>query len=781
MPYVIADSILTTREIKYLFNLTTRDEPRMEETKKLLSRDSVVGGLKSLGKLRIKVSHTSILAFSALLTILLIAFTIRILPMQWEIQTGSMHLSEFDPYYYFSLTQYMVKNGLISPYWPTQWVDKTRWYPDGINMAMSYPGLSMTQAFLYDIVSALGVNVELMTFAALFPAIMGTLACFLIFFLGRDYGGTTAGLLSALFLALSPSFIQRTSLGFSDDETVGIVALLLFAITFLRAIEHERPIKSTVKYSLAAGLALAYFISSWGASYYPIGLTVLFVFALIVIRRYSSRLLLAYSLTFGLGLFIAINVPYLGTKYLTDTVILSVGGVFVLLVLAEILRSLKLARSKILLGIVLLGSLIGGFALLAQLGFLGAVGAKFISVLDPFARAASPLIESVAEHRISAWGSVYYDLGIGIVFFIVGVYFVLRDLNNRNLFLLLFGLTSLYFASSMVRLLVLMAPAFALLASIGVTGVLKPFVTLLKEPARIVSKKKFGLEHVGKEYSGVGIVLIFILLMTNFAISPQSGGIPKVFNQADVPVTITAASLPIVPNQPVLEWLDMVKYLNNFQNNSIVVASWWDYGYWLTLLGNVTSLADNATINVTQIENVGFMMMANRTQSIEMLRKYNAKYILVFISVVIGQNSSSSQYYTRMGGYGDEGKWMWMARISGGARQRFVDSGIIPENQSWVDEGKFGSYDSSNNWVWNEQGSNSTIYMLMTWAQKVWSNVNGVQTDIEMNGGTIEDPSPYFKEAFFSGLNLSAQAASEKYGGLTPLVCLYEIDYSAVP
>ena len=90
------------------------------------------------------------------------------------------------------------------------------------------------------------------------------------------------------------------------------------------------------------------------------------------------------------------------------------------------------------------------------------------------------LIESVAEHRISAWGNIYYELGIGIIFFLVGLYFVLENPTNRNIFLLLFSATALYFAASMVRLLVIFAPIFAIMTAIGILSLLKPFLTLLQ-------------------------------------------------------------------------------------------------------------------------------------------------------------------------------------------------------------------------------------------------------------------------------------------------------------
>jgi dolichyl-diphosphooligosaccharide--protein glycosyltransferase len=735
----------------------------------VMSRERIVNGVKSVGKLRVKLTHGSILTFSVLLLMLLVAFTIRVFPLRWEIQTGSLHLSEFDPYYQFSLTRYMVNHGIFSPYWPTQWVDHQRWYPDGINMGSSLSSLPMTAAISYEIINALGVNIDLMSFCSLFPAIAGTLGVLFIYFLGKDIAGKEAGMLSALFLALSPAVIQRNSLGFFDTEVVGIISLILCSLMFLRAIEEERSIGSSVKYSIGAAAFLAYFIMGWGAAYYMVGLVTLFVFVLLLLRRYTRRLFLTYSVTFGLSLLVAINNPDIAPHYLTSTAVLPVAGVFILLCLTEILHNLTSAREKVLFFALFLALIVGGFAVLAARGYVQNIGGKFYDVIDPFLRQNSPVVESVAEHRISSWGSIYYDLGIGILFFALGLFFVLRNLNNKNLFLLLFGLTSLYFAVSMVRLLFVLAPAFSILASMGIVGLLKPFVTLLKEPPKINIKKRIGLEHVGKEFSGIAIFLIFLILMTNFAFSPQSGGMPKVLKEAYAPVTITAASLPIAPSQPVREWLDQLTYLNNLGDSSIVVCSWWDYGYWLSILGNVTSLADNATINGTQIENVGFTFMANETQSLKMLKLYNAKYILVFTTL----RADTGAWL----GYGDEGKWTWMARISGGAQQRFLDEGFTDEQSSWNNETKFGSYNSTTNqWIWNDAGKNSTIYKLMSYGKHEWISKQLGSSTANQDTDYVGAPT-YFEEANFAGVNLSSQEAGSNYGGIVPLVLLYQINW----
>jgi dolichyl-diphosphooligosaccharide--protein glycosyltransferase len=341
--------------------------------------------------------------------------------------------------------------------------------------------------------------------------------------------------------------------------------------------------------------------------------------------------------------------------------------------------------------------------------------------------------------------------------------------------MIVFGITSLYFACSMARLLVLMAPAFGLVASSGIIGVLKPFYTVLKEPPKLITKKKYGLEHVGKEFSGTAIFLIFLILMANFAFSPQSGGVPRVYRQAYAPTTISAGSLPISPNQPVKEWLDMLNWLrSNLGPKPIgekVVCSWWDYGYWLSILGNVTSLADNATINATQIENIGFIFMANETQALKMLKLYDAKYILVFTTLGLGQ--SQGQYYATWAGYGDEGKWMWMARISGQARDDFIYKyHFLDENSAWTNETMFGAYNTNTSkWEWNDMGKGTTIYKLMSWAKQLWCNQNQISPD---EAGV--EPQ-YFVPEFISGLTLTPSDASSNYGGIIPLVCLYRIEY----
>jgi dolichyl-diphosphooligosaccharide--protein glycosyltransferase len=401
-------------------------------------------GLAALGKFRISVNHSTMLSFSALILILFIAFTIRFLPIRWEIPSGFIHLNEFDPYYQFMLTQHMVQDGLLSPYMGSGWVNTQVWYPFGLNTQTSLPALPMTAAVLYSIVSAFGAQIDLMSFCAMIPVIIGTLSCLVMYFIGKDMGGKTLGLFSAFFLALAPSWLRRSSLGFFDTEIPGLLGLLLFILFFLRAMDGNKSLRSSIIYSVCSALALAYFMSGWGAAFYLLDLTVLFVIVLIALKRYTPRLLLSYSITFGLSLFIATKVPYISLHYLVEGPILPVAAGFILLIIAEILRNNISAKTKTILTGGSIAVIAGGFVVLGAMGVLSDIAGKFLSVVNPFIRSAAPLIASVAEQTIPSWGSMFYETGIMVLFFMFGLFFVLRNPTNRNIFLILFSINGAF-------------------------------------------------------------------------------------------------------------------------------------------------------------------------------------------------------------------------------------------------------------------------------------------------------------------------------------------------
>lgn len=726
--------------------------------RKLLSREKVFEALRSLAAVRFRISHSTLLQASLIFLILLLAFIVRLLPLRW-----GPYLSEFDPHWYYRLTKHMVDNG---PFAWVSWNDYMSWYPYGRDVAArAFPGLALTAASFYTVANVLGLPIPstpsihplttdpVFNFCVYFPAIMGTLACLVMYFLGKDIGGKHVGLFSAFFLALNSSYISRTSLGFFDTETAGIFGLLLFFFFFLRSIEAQRSMRSNFLYAVGAGLSLGYLFSSWGAARYPAAMAVLFVFVLLLLRRYSSLLLFSYSTTFGIALFIAVSVPKLGLRFLTGSEILPVLGMFLLLGLYEVVRNIKTLKMKTIFVFSFLALGVAFLFALSEFGFITPLGFKYISVLNPMARIESPLVQSVQEHRPAAWGSFYYDLGVGAFFVPIGLFFALRNPTNRNVFLAIFGLTTLYFAGSMVRLTLLLAPAFCLLWALALVRLTKPFITVMKE-APMIPRRKMRLEtHVGKEFSGAFLIMMFLLLTLTFTLPYP----PRVLDHAYMPTTLAAASMPLKPTETVPDWIETLNWMHKNltlweqeHNKRAVVASWWDYGYWITIIGNKTSLADNGTWNSTQIKQIGKMFMSNEAEAVEILKKYDATHVLVFTTF-------DTQGRDTM--FGDEGKWRWMAKIPGLDDDSF---GNYTLGTDWIDTNEDGLVDEGELQP-NSKGQNSVLFKLMRYGKEMTLQ----------SSSTIQ--LEHFEEAYFSQKHGAPKPApGSQY---VPLVCVYEINY----
>ncbi|PVX25985.1 MAG: hypothetical protein CW691_02815 [Candidatus Bathyarchaeum sp.] len=731
---------------------------------KLFSKESAGNALTSVGALRLRLSHSSLIHISLLLVILVIAATIRLLPLRWGVQ-----LSEFDPHIHYRLTKYIVDNGFFS--WTT-WIDPMSWYPNGYNIPNAiFPGLATTAALFYQVANALNLapaaifssNIyhpltadPVFNFCAIFPVIMATLTVLVIYFVGREIGGKEVGLFSALFLALSSPYISRTSLGFFDDETVGIFGILLFIFFFLRSIDQEKPIKSTVTYGVAGGLSLGYLFASWGAARYPLGIVLVFVFVLLVLRRYSSRLLISYGTTFSVALLIAINVPKLGVRFLTEPTVLAVAAMFLVLCTYEISKRITTSRKKMTFVIGFWAIIAALFVVLASLGLVGELGTKFMSVINPSGRIGESviqqLVQSVQEHRPTTWGSFYYDLGIGVLFIPVGLFFVIQNPTNRNIFLGIFGLTSIYFAGSMARLTLLMAPAVSILWALALVQLIRPFVTILREKQKVPRRKTRLRARVGKEFSAGFIILMFLLLTVNFVFPSSGSSYSRVIDRAYSPTTIAASSLPF--RTQISDWLDTLNWMRTNLDSNDVVAAWWDYGYWITAIANTTTLADNGTVNSTQIGRIGRMFVSNETEAIKILEQFDESkqeditYVLVFMTF----GTDGSDY-----GYGDEGKWRWMARIAG------LDDNVYGNytlGTDWVDTNQDGSA-ATDELITNEIGNNTVLYKLMHYASDL--ALYGT-TDIELE---------HFEEAYFT----TPQLYGTETDGFIPMVCVYKVVY----
>ena len=608
------------------------------------SKETIVAAADFFRRARPRTTRSAILHGLCLAIIAVIAFTTRILPLRW-----GAYLSEFDPYYHYRVTDYIVSYGFQAFF---TWFDKMSWYPYGRNIALTTPpGLPFTGAVIYLILRSLGLSISVLDVCIYLPPVMGVITCIIVYYFARDIGNKEVGLFAALFLALNPAYISRTYLGFYKHETVGVFAIVLASLLFTRSIDLKRSTISSTIYFIAAGLTLGYLNVSWGAFYYAVNLIALFALVLIVLRRYSTRLLLSYCAVMAISLALAASVPRPGYSVLYSAGILPVYIVLVILGACELARRVTSLKNRVILAIFILTVATVTFVTLYMYGFISPLVGKMISVLNPLARLEMPIVQSVAEHRPATWAAFFYEFGVLVFLAPIGFLFVAQRPTNQNVYAIIFGITALYFAASMVRLTLILAPAFCILGAMATAEIIKPFIDIIRGVTIFPRRKVRFVSRVGPEFGVVFILVIFLMLLPTLMRGIES---------AYQPVTIASSTIPV--KQYYGDWLEACAWLYSNTPPDAVVCSWWDYGYYITVLANRTSLADNATLNSTQIKNIALIYLSSETQALPILQRYHTSYVVVFTTLVLGTY------------YGDEVKWSWMAKIAGLNDTQLVDT-----------------------------------------------------------------------------------------------------------
>ena len=183
--------------------------------------------LISVGNFNLKLNHLLIIG------ILSIAFSTSFLIRSQPADFG-WELNEFDPFFNYRATQYIVDNGIDAYF---QWNDELSWYPHGRDVSSnSQVMLHLTAATTYGI---FGAGSDLYDFTILFPVIFGSLTAIVVFALVRIIGGTTAGLFAALFFSISIPIIIRGQIGWFKSEPLGLFFSILAIYLFLSGIKSK--------------------------------------------------------------------------------------------------------------------------------------------------------------------------------------------------------------------------------------------------------------------------------------------------------------------------------------------------------------------------------------------------------------------------------------------------------------------------------------------------------------------------------------------------------------
>jgi len=556
-----------------------------------------------------------------------------------------MELNEFDPFFNYRATQYVVDNGIDAYF---QWNDELSWYPHGKNVSQfSQVMLHLTAATTYGIFGAGG---NLYDFTIIFPVIIGSITAIVVFALVRVIGGTTAGLFAALLFSVSLPIIIRGQIGWFKSEPLGLFFSILAVYLFLSGIKSKNN-KIVIPKLITAGIFIIFGLSAWGGDQFfiiPIGI---FLLTLPFLRTDHKFLIWAIPLFTISTVITSLAFERLGTNFITGLGGLSLIVPTLFLVFCIILQQKSSKDSKNRNGLFLLAAIliIGSSVIILNddLQLLSLPSHRYLNAINPFLTTTDPLVDSVSEHATTTLEQSFFFHSVLMIFAGLGIWLFLRNSKESNFikndmisFALIIGLIGVYVSSTFVRLEVFASLSIIILSSIGLSLLLKEFTS-----------KFFNIKFP------FFIGLLFLLILP--LIFPISGNVLTV---TDNPPTIMNGGTSF--SVGTTDWIDSLEWIKNNTSEDAVIGSWWDYGYWIQTKAERASLADNSTLIDHVIKRIAKMFVSTPEQGWQTLREMKSDYFVIFVA---GQRLTvdyeNKPIYILQGG-GDESKKYWFMKIA---------------------------------------------------------------------------------------------------------------------
>ncbi len=627
--------------------------------------------LFSVGNFDFRLHHLLIIG------ILAISFSISVMVRSQAAEYG-LQLNEFDPFFNYRATQFIVDNGFLEYF---NWHDDMSWHPNGRDVsATSQVMLHITAASLYPI---FGSGLNLYEFTIIFPVVFGSLTAIVIFALVRVIGGTTAGLFAALFYSLSVPIIVRGTIGWFKSEPLGLFYGLIGVYLFLSGIKSENK-KIAILKLVGAGIFLSFGLASWGGIQFfiiPLGF---FFLALPFLRKDHNFLIWAIPL-FTTALFLstlAFERP--GVNFVTGLGGFALIGPTGFLIVCILIQKISKEDKRIRNGLALLGgTIVAGIVIVAS-GMFNAGSFRYQNAIFPFLTTTSPLVDSVAEHATTTTAQSFYFLSIFMIFAGIGVWLIFRTKSSIKdstskidsdmvAFALIIGFIGVYIASAFIRLEIFASVSVIILSSIGLSVI----------TSEIFKKRIHGEKKFVSSASSITKISYIVVIVALLIIPASLPGNASWINGVKAPPTILNGGTTF--NIATNDWLDAMHWLNTNTDKDAVIASWWDYGYWITTLGERKSLADNATIDSSQIQRIAQMLLSTPDLSWEILQELDADYVLVYFAASRISNPGDDPVYYLLSGGGDESKKQWFMRIAEVPVSRYVhQDGISGTDYFWA-------------------------------------------------------------------------------------------------
>jgi oligosaccharyl transferase (archaeosortase A-associated) len=589
---------------------------------------------------------------------LLVAFSLWVRTRGWQNYTSGERIlfSGNDPWYHYRMVEYTVRH------WPsTMPFDPWTGFAAGKNpstFGTLFDQLVATMALIYGLGSPTPEQVKVVTLFA--PALMGALTLIPLYFIGKRFGGRVGGLIAALIGAITPGlFLTRGLVGVADHQVAEVLFMGIAVALFLIALDvakRDRPIwelftarefdslRPTLLWSTLAGLGLGLYVWVWPPGVVLIGILnvflVLYLLGTFARGGAPDHVGIVGVVTLGVTLLLSlVQMESLELSIdfsLTQPLVAALGIVACVVIVAGSRAwegmDREVPRWGFGVGLLVLGLLAVGLSALVVPDVFAYFQRQVVRV---FGTDVSETAATIGEVTPSGDPVGFFFNSFGFAFFtgIAGLvaltYRSLQDdsIAPAGLFVVVWSLFLFAMANTMTRFAVYMVLPL---------GALNAF--LAKEAFDLIGLYDLSDVTDIKGYQVISVVAALLLVTAPIAVTIGQGGLSNAaLDTAESRGSGTPGAAQWAPG---LEWLqnetpeegqwgqnpqtalDKGYYGTyertddfDYQSGDYGVLAWWDYGHWITVLGERIPNANPFQQNARYAANI--MLSANESYTVE--------------------------------------------------------------------------------------------------------------------------------------------------------------------
>ncbi|KAF9904270.1 oligosaccharyl transferase stt3 subunit [Linnemannia zychae] len=648
-------------------------------------------------------------------TILILIAIVAISSRLFSIIRFESVIHEFDPWFNYRTTQHLVKNGFYD-FW--NWFDEKSWYPLGrVVGGTVYPGIMVTSAVIHNILHFFNFPVDIRNVCVFLAPMFSGLTAFSAYLLTKELKDSSAGLLAAAFLGVAPGYISRSVAGSYDNEGIAIFLLVFTFYLWIKAVKTGSAffgLLTALFYFYMVSAWGGYVFITNLVPLHAFTLLLMGRFSNRLYVSYSTFYAVGTLLSMQIP-FVGFQ-PTRTSEHMAALGVFGLLQLYAFAELIRGYIPPKQFKALLKGGIVAVATIAAiGLTILSFSGVIAPFTGRFYSLYDTgYAKIHIPIIASVSEHQPTAWTSFFFDLQMLIFLFPAGVYLCFKELKDEHVFIILYSVFASYFAGVMVRLMLTLTPVVCVSAAIAYSTLLDTYLETSEHvlavtgpaaapsndaPAPTVAtpeaKTTGNGTGTGSKKAAAKAAAVAAAAKTSaksteadakaHAKAAAASGEKKrfpIFNldsRALVVLQLTwflfmfawhctyvtsgsysSPSIVLASRQQdgsqmiIDDFREAYYWLRKNTKEDAKVMSWWDYGYQMAGMANVTTLVDNNTWNNTHIATVGKAMSTSEEVSYKVLRQHDVDYVLILFGGVIGYSGD------------DINKFLWMIRIAEG-------------------------------------------------------------------------------------------------------------------